>query len=230
MTTQPMHDSVGAYALGILTPAECDVFEAHLAGCEQCALELEQLMEVATVLPAVEFSGAAAPYVAELQPHATRPAPVVSTKPRTQRAYALAAGVVLIAVGAVGGVVGQQLASEEPSSSTVATDPFRGEVLTAVNSATGVRARAALSSKGWGTNVTLELSKVRGPLNCELIAVGTNGSTETAMTWAVPVKGYGTPEQPKPLVLSGGSSIDRAKLDRLEVRTSDGRLLVSIPA
>ena len=37
------HETVGAYALGILDDAEATAFEAHLAGCEWCAQQLDEL-------------------------------------------------------------------------------------------------------------------------------------------------------------------------------------------
>ncbi|WP_406861207.1 zf-HC2 domain-containing protein [Streptomyces sp. HUAS MG47] len=36
------HDAVGAYVLGVLDDADATAFEAHLAGCEQCAGHLEE--------------------------------------------------------------------------------------------------------------------------------------------------------------------------------------------
>lgn len=37
------HETVGAYALGILDDAEATAFEAHLATCEWCAQQLDEL-------------------------------------------------------------------------------------------------------------------------------------------------------------------------------------------
>ncbi|MFE7135144.1 anti-sigma factor family protein [Streptomyces sp. NPDC057638] len=45
MTTperESAHDAVGAYVLGILDDAEATAFEAHLAGCDVCAVHLEE--------------------------------------------------------------------------------------------------------------------------------------------------------------------------------------------
>jgi len=36
-----IHETVGAYALGILDDAEATQFEAHLATCEWCAQQLD---------------------------------------------------------------------------------------------------------------------------------------------------------------------------------------------
>lgn len=243
-----IHETVGAYALGLLTSAECDAFEAHLADCDRCGEELEQLMAIAEVMPTVPEPAAVsvspvavsqAPAVVASAERGDVPStsdstsPAVSAKPgRTRRLFALAAGFVLLAVGALGGVVGQEWASDEPSRSpnTAAQGLGPGERLVAVDPTTGLEATAALTTKGWGTNVVLQLSKLRGPLTCTLVAVKRDGASEVAMTWAVPPKGYGTPEQPNPLLLSGGSSIARDQLDRFEVRDATGRVLVTLPA
>ena len=37
------HTDVGAYALGLLEPADRQEFERHLAGCPDCAAELAEL-------------------------------------------------------------------------------------------------------------------------------------------------------------------------------------------
>jgi hypothetical protein len=37
-----VHDAVGAYVLGVLDDADATAFEAHLAGCDRCAAQLEE--------------------------------------------------------------------------------------------------------------------------------------------------------------------------------------------
>ncbi|MER6916594.1 zf-HC2 domain-containing protein [Streptomyces sp. NPDC000594] len=39
---ESVHDAVGAYVLGILDEADASAFEEHLAGCDVCALHLEE--------------------------------------------------------------------------------------------------------------------------------------------------------------------------------------------
>jgi hypothetical protein len=48
------HLDVAGYALGLLETAEVDLFEAHLAGCDTCARELESLQTVADLLADVD--------------------------------------------------------------------------------------------------------------------------------------------------------------------------------
>ena len=47
------HETVGAYALGILDDAEATAFEAHLAGCEWCAQQLDELAGMEPMLAAL---------------------------------------------------------------------------------------------------------------------------------------------------------------------------------
>src|SRR5690242_1674411 len=48
-----IHETVGAYALGILDDAEATAFEAHLAGCEWCAQQLDELAGMEPMLAAL---------------------------------------------------------------------------------------------------------------------------------------------------------------------------------
>jgi anti-sigma-K factor RskA len=50
MGTEALHDLTAAYALDALDPVERREFEAHLARCEQCRVELASLSETATAL------------------------------------------------------------------------------------------------------------------------------------------------------------------------------------
>jgi hypothetical protein len=84
-------------------------------------------------------------------------------------------------------------------------------------------------SKPWGTQVTLDLSKVRGPLDCELVAVSRNGERRVVAGWLVPAAGYGVPGHPGHLILEGGTAIATNDLARLEVDVIRGRTLLSIP-
>ncbi|MFD9908254.1 anti-sigma factor family protein [Streptomyces sp. NPDC059063] len=51
--TGDVHETVGAYALGILDDAEATAFEAHLAGCELCARQLEEFSGMEPMLAAL---------------------------------------------------------------------------------------------------------------------------------------------------------------------------------
>lgn len=48
-----IHETVGAYALGILDDAEATAFEEHLATCEWCAQQLDELAGMEPMLAAL---------------------------------------------------------------------------------------------------------------------------------------------------------------------------------
>ncbi|MDI2129200.1 anti-sigma factor family protein [Yinghuangia seranimata] len=145
-------------------------------------------------------------------------------------AGAAAAAVLVVSGVALGGGFGAEHrdASAHPSADLPMTGerhPGQG-VAGGVDGSTGF---IAVESRGWGSHIGLQLSGVRGPLRCDMIAVGKDGSRETIGNWQVPPAGYGTPEHPDPLTFHGGSSMPAAALDHVEVRTSDGRLLLDVP-
>ena len=86
-----------------------------------------------------------------------------------------------------------------------------------------------LVANAWGTQVTLDLSKVHGPADCELIAVSRTGERRVVMGWLVVAPGDGVPGHPAHLVIRGGTSIPRNDLTRFDVDVVNGRTLVSIP-
>ncbi|MGW0663938.1 anti-sigma factor family protein [Streptodolium elevatio] len=145
---------------------------------------------------------------------------------------AAAAAVVLLVAGiGIGG-------GFESSSSEARHMSPAGELLVAgerhpakgfVQGPDGVQGYLGVDSKGWGSHIGLELRGLRGPLRCNLIAVGKDGTSEVMGTWSVPASGYGVPESEKPLVFHGGTSMGKEAIDRFEVRTVEGRMLLAIP-
>src|SRR5690606_17828022 len=73
------HETVGAYALGILDDAEASAFEMHLAGCEWCAQQLDELAGMEPMLAALaDMPGSGTPSVGES--HSAKPSPRVVEK------------------------------------------------------------------------------------------------------------------------------------------------------
>ncbi|GAB2780929.1 anti-sigma factor family protein [Streptomyces daliensis] len=254
MTSPVEHTDVAAYALGVLDPAEAERFEQHLAGCDRCGAELESLMPLPPLL------AEHAEHVAHADPtddtdHAVpealgaRPAPelldrllaetAAERRGRRQRrvwlaaaAFVLVVGGPLAAVGFAGGGDGDGNGSGEPAHvASPAREMYEhGEKIGVVDARTKARATVSLERKDWGTHVALKLGHVRGPLSCELVAVGANGTEQTVTTWSVPEGGYGIPgsKWPEPLYTHGGAAFQREDISRFDVRTLDGRRLASI--
>ena len=104
-----------------------------------------------------------------------------------------------------------------------------GQLHSATDPGTGVAGTVGLVAKAWGTQVTLDLSEVHGPVECELVAVSKTGDRRVVMGWLVPAPGDGVPGHPAHLVLQGGTSIRVNDLAWVDVDVVQGRTLLSIP-
>ncbi|MFF3062845.1 zf-HC2 domain-containing protein, partial [Streptomyces sp. NPDC057909] len=249
------HTDVAGYVLGILDAAETEAFEDHLLTCPDCSREAAQLGETAERL-AVLATPVNAPAPALLDASrreqgssalAERQVPVgaltggaellertlaaTAADRRTTRRRRL----VLVAAAAAAIIAGPVLAlkapsdQEAPPTAATAVPSLAGQTHTTRNPDTGVTATAALQPKAWGTVVTLQLSGVKGPQTCRLLAVGTDGRARPIGDWRVPAPGYGVPGKPQPLTLTTATDLPPDKLGRLEVRTTTGETLATIP-
>ena len=226
------HTDVGAYSMGLLEEQDKRAFEDHLAGCPACAAELAELSPMAALLRGVEPSGvepAAAPGTDPDEGKVTelirRSARQRRHRRRWQVALGAAAGIVLIGGGIGAGIAAAPQHPGPPAPPLALT----GQQHSATDPGTGVAGTVGLVAKAWGTQVTLDLSKVRGPVECELIAVSRTGQRRVVMGWLVPAPGDGVPGHPAHLVIRGGTSIPKNDLTRVDVDVVNGRTLVSIP-
>ncbi|CAM5527725.1 anti-sigma factor family protein [Streptomyces abikoensis] len=239
------HTEVGAYALGVLGAADAARFEEHLAGCPECAAELDGLMDLTPLLAELKES---APAPEALAP---RPDPAlldgllagVAAARRAQRTRRLCLAAAAAALIVAGPLAGAAVFSEEApdhSGVSAAKQMYEdGEKIGAVDPATKVDATVSLQQKPWGTHVALRLARVRGPLTCDLVAVGKDGERQVVTTWAVPPGGYGLEGtengtgkgdkwNKEPLYTHGGAALNRKDISRFEVRTLDGGLLATV--
>jgi anti-sigma factor RsiW len=232
------HTDVGAYAMGLLEERDRREFEDHLAGCPACAAEVAELSPMAALLRGVELGEAEPAGAAGGEPAAGREpgggdvTELLRHRARQQRqrrrwqvALGAAAGIVLI-----GGGIGVGIAAA-PQNGPPAPPPLAltGQLHSATDPGTGVAGTVGLVAKAWGTQVTLDLSKVHGPAECELVAVSRTGERRVVMGWLVTAPGDGVPGHPAHLVIKGGTSIPRSDLSRVDVDVVNGRTLVSIP-
>lgn len=245
------HETVGAYALGILDDAEATAFEAHLAGCEWCAQQLDELAGMEPMLAALaDLPGSGStPSIGESL--SAKPSPrmveklVVEVsekrKVRSRRAiFALAASAALI-VGGPLAVLAASGGSGNDNGGDMAMGPAQtafqtmSDKKTATDPTTHVTATVAVEKKDWGTHAVLQLKNVSGPKKCSLIAVGKNGERETVTSWSVPTWGYGitdakSEKAKEPLYVHGGAAFTPNQIDHFEVMTFDGKKLVSVSA
>ena len=222
------HTDVGAYSMGLLEEQDQRAFEEHLAGCPACAAELAELSPMAALLKGVEPVGDGpdeGPDEATVTDLVRRRASQQRHRRRWQAGLGAAAGIVLI-----GGGIGLGIAAApQPAGPAAPPLALTGQLHSATDLRTGAAGTVGLVTKAWGTQVTLDLSKVRGPAECELIAVSRTGERRVVMGWLVPAPGDGVPGHPAHLVIRGGTSIPTNDLARVDVDVVNGRTLVSIP-
>jgi anti-sigma factor RsiW len=232
------HTDVGAYSMGLLEERDRREFEDHLAGCPACAAEVAELSPMAALLRGVEL-GAVEPAGAEggepaagREPGGGDVTELLRRRARRQRqrrrwqvALGAAAGIVLI-----GGGIGVGIAAA-PQNGPPPPPPLAltGQLHSATDPGTGAAGTVGLVAKAWGTQVTLDLSKVHGPAECELVAVSRTGERRVVMGWLVTAPGDGVPGHPAHMLIRGGTSIPRSDLSRVDVDVVNGRTLVSIP-
>lgn len=249
-----IHETVGAYALGILDDAEATEFEMHLATCEWCGQQLDELAGMEPMLAALADLPAAqgTPAIGEslsakpttgLADRLVREVVQHRAKKSRRNFFMLAAGVALIVGGPTAVFATAGSGDDEPQNRTVVASPAKDSFLgmkasdkvSGTDAATQVTATVGMESKAWGTHAVLELRNVKGPEKCSLIAVGKNGERETVTSWSVPEWGYGiknakTEQARNPLYVNGGAAFTPDEIDHFEVLTFSGRKLVSVKA
>lgn len=213
---QELQQLLGAYVLGGLDNLDRHRIEEHLHHCELCTAELSRFAAVPAMLrmapPLEPLSGPAIPPADSL----TRLIAAARRQRinRQRRWWVLtAAAVVLVLAGVAGGVMLADRDTTPPSAavvSTTSTDP---------SGQPRVVGQVVLDPRGWGTEVRLDLTYLpHGTQPYTAWAVDKNGREEQAASWSTPSGGRCS--------VTGATSIQRAELDHIEVRTADGRTLL----
>ncbi|MFE2749005.1 zf-HC2 domain-containing protein [Streptomyces scopuliridis] len=218
MRTLDLHRDAGAYALGVLDAADAFRFEDHLMGCPRCSELLaefggvkEQLDAYARRTPAdmAPFTAASPELLAGLLGRTA-----AGRRRDRRRRLALVAAAAVLAVGGPLGVL-----ALAPPADPAAPVTARW---TASDRSTGTAAVVTAAEKAWGADIGLELVRSGDSGSCALIAVGRDGSRETVTSWAARAGGT------EPLVTRGGAALRPGEIDHFEVRSSDGRRVMTI--
>ncbi|MDX6356645.1 MAG: hypothetical protein QOF98_3548 [Streptomyces sp.] len=222
------HADVGAYLLGALDDDEMSRFEEHLAYCDDCGRELDELSGVLPVLAELKSDGIGyvAPPGDALLARLLGQVRGERSRHRRRRLLSVAAAMILV----VGGPAVAVVISQDGGGSTAATQTV-GEQHQATNTVTGVWASVGVTGTAWGTSLDVKVTGVTGPRTCYLEAISKDSTipSQTASTWWVPPAGYGTAAQPKALSVQGATGLTKDKIARYDIRDSKGNLLVSIP-
>ncbi|MFG2478835.1 zf-HC2 domain-containing protein [Streptomyces fagopyri] len=218
MRSLERHRDVGAYALGVLDEADAFRFEDHLMECPQCAAHVSEFRPAARQMMLYRLATPrtvhpfAAPGPRLLD---TLLGEVAGRRRAGHRRwlYAVAAAVVLAAGGPTIAMVTSHGSASGDSASNQAA---------ATDADTGVWARVTTQDRVWGSEVDVEVKDSGGPRPCQLVAVGKDGSEQTVTSWMVPEhEGASTSMQ-------GGASMASQDISRFEVRTADGKHLVTV--
>jgi hypothetical protein len=229
------HTDVGAYALGLLEDGDRRAFEEHLGDCESCTAELDGLAGMRELL-----SGVGPVEVGDEPPEdlSANVTDLIERRRREQRrrrrgtvVIGLAAGVALVAGGVTVGsaVVSPGGGGEHHHGSPAADVLANGVRHSATDPATHAVGVVATRAEPFGAEVGLDLSGIRGPLTCRLVAVLRSGRQQPVTEWAVPPKGYGVPGSPDHLQVHGGISARPGDVSHFDVLVEGGGRLVSIP-
>jgi anti-sigma factor RsiW len=232
--------ALGAYVLDALQPVERAEIEAHLAGCAGCREELAGLVGLPAVLSRLSAeeavaagsgvgaaAGAGAPPAPGLRVGSaagSRPTLVERTiaelreRRRRQRlrwrvGVATGGAAVIALAAAVGVLVVTRPAPIAPVVAAVAR-------LSGVDQSTGVRASAELYAETWGTSIHLDVSGVTPGDQCELVAIGPDGSQQVAGTWKVGYTGG--------VEIDGATGLTPGQLSSLQIVTTSGSELVAL--
>jgi anti-sigma factor RsiW len=216
------HIDLGAYALGLLEDQDKVTFEAHLATCDACRTELPSLSPIAGLLRGMDPVDV--PVAVEPPADLLRRRASATRRGRRRLIIASAAAGVVLAGGGIG--IGLTVA---PGPAPAATSRLTGQLHTATNPANGVTGTVGLVAKSWGTQVTLDLAGVHGPLECELTAASKQGARRIVTGWLVTAPGDGVPGHPAHLLVQGGTAISLANLARFDVIVVNGPTLLTIP-
>jgi Putative zinc-finger len=236
MSPGVQHTDIGAYALGALEPDERRRVEAHVAHCPRCRAELPELSRIAAALGTVPPENAAAtPTRAPAEPPGRLVALIrerAAADRRRRRRDLLVAAAVGVVVLAGGVAVGSVVAGGPTGDPTAhpADDPAASDVVerSATDPTSGASGSVTMEATSWGTAVGFRLDGVDGPLECELVAV-TPAGERVVSGWSVPDAGYGIDGSPAPVTIEGGVADSPDDITRFDVRTSDGRTLLTIP-
>ncbi len=222
MSVDPYAELDAAYVLGALPPAQRREYERHLDSCVDCARAVRELAGMPGILsriPAREMLGEPEPPL----PASVLPAVVAAVRRErrhrrtwvvTGAALAAAAIIAFFVVAVTGVGRGDGAGGPIPTQSFVAlTENYPDRPL---------HAEVSLVPKKWGTELDMHCTYDAGPGQVHsylLIAVDRSGRVEPLGSWRA---GPGDVSK-----FVGSTSLTLDQIARVEIRSSDGRVLLT---
>ena len=176
---QELRESLGAYVLGHLDPAEADAMRAHLDTCAQCRADVAELSPVATALVAAKASSAAGAVQVpdELRPRMDAALAAEAGRQRRTRVLRSAGAVLVAASVIVLMVIGVlSLIDRTPAAPTP-------EAVAVVVEVDAVTASAGLIAHTWGTEVKLQTAGLDAGATYRAVVLGSGDAEFPAGTF-----------------------------------------------
>jgi len=156
-----------------------------------------------------------------------RQAPRHITRSSGRARLVMVAVSILVFVAGMAFVVGTQVSGSTPTGGSAIPSASGTTQLEGTNPATGVHAVLNVAAAPWGSQVQLSLGGVKGPLRCDLVAVGMDSTSTLVASWIVYAPGYGIPEKPELLTIQASTAARLSETSHFDIRqiTPDGRAI-----
>jgi predicted anti-sigma-YlaC factor YlaD len=212
MTCHETTQSLGAYVLGSLEPADRILVDAHLLDCPACAAELADLEELPLLLDRLSIDDVEAPIVVPPPDLFDRVAAAARREHDQQHRFTVrrrllvgvAAAVIVIAAAVGVGVHGS-------STKTPTFAASSGQVHMSVT----------VTAEEAGTDLHVSVAGLPVDEQCKLIAVSRAGARDVAGSWVATYSGTAQ--------VTGSTMIARGQLTELILLGTNGQELVTVP-
>jgi anti-sigma factor RsiW len=201
---------LGAYLVGSLEPDERALVDRHVADCGECLAELAELAPIPALLGSLNPAEARQRLLVPSPALLSRALEAVNEDDGLQRRRLR--GWKLLASAAAAVAIAAALPQVIP---TAAATPLA--VMTGVTAA----GMGTMEPRTWGTAVQLQLTGLPPALGYRAYATARDGHSEVAANWGATPGGRVT--------ISGATAIPRSQLAFIQVRTIDGRPLMTLP-
>lgn len=201
-----LHEWAGAYTLGALDPDDRRRFERHLAECARCATEIRALAPIPGLLAQLDTDDLdssirpeTADAISRRIQHATQQ---LRTSRNRWRLAAITAAAIVISVLAT--VASVTIDNDDPS-----TDAAAALVTSSLAESTNV----TTTTRGWGTQIDLDLTGLPARPGYQLWAIDNDGTWSVAASWG--------PTDTGRAMITGATATPTTHLSRIVITSDD---------